>query len=193
MVDEMLVNIVSVNWCVRIEEKNKVWIKIKVVPEVHLAALLTLKAPLHALGGVHSCAKPMALRCKSGICPHIIPTAKPSKIHRVFSPNWKKVKKFRVIHFTRQIIAPSSETVSHSCKCLTFPSPLRRYLGTQGTCMNGVQAMKVGAVTRSEIKCFKKHIHQSQLILYCRMLACPVFVLCTSCIPQKVGINVIFP
>jgi hypothetical protein len=36
----------------------------------------------------------------------------------------EKYMKPRVIHFTRQITAPSSEIILHSCKWLTFQVPL---------------------------------------------------------------------
>ena len=41
--DEMLVDIVIVNWCLRCEERNKV------VPEIHFVALLKLKAPARTI------------------------------------------------------------------------------------------------------------------------------------------------
>jgi len=41
---------------------------------------------------------------------HILPSAKPSMIHWVYSPSWKKVKKLGVIHSTWQLIASSPLT-----------------------------------------------------------------------------------
>ena len=77
---------------------------------------------------------------------HVLPSAKPPMIHWVFSPNWEKVKKLGVIYSTQQLIAPLSELVPHSHK----------HYVAKGTCVNGVQALKVGAVSHSEIKCCKK-------------------------------------
>ena len=114
-------------------------IDIKVVPEIHFEALLKLEATsrtihfTHYLGGVLSCAKPMVLWCKSGLCTHLVhtlPNAKPSMIHRVLSPIWKKVKKLAVTHSTWQLTASPSQPVPHSHKCLTFPSTSQRHSGT---------------------------------------------------------------
>jgi hypothetical protein len=43
LVDEILVGIVTVNWCLRSEERNKT------VPEIHFVALLKLKAPAQTI------------------------------------------------------------------------------------------------------------------------------------------------
>ena len=53
----------------------------KVVPVIHFVALLKLKAPGRTVGGVHSCAKPMVLWCKSGLCPHTWHTPSPLQSH----------------------------------------------------------------------------------------------------------------
>jgi len=39
----------------------------------------------HYLGGVHSCAKPMVLWCKSGLCPHTWHMSSPVQRHPWFT------------------------------------------------------------------------------------------------------------
>jgi hypothetical protein len=46
--------------------------------------------------------------------------------------------------FQGDLLPPPSELVLHSHKCLMFLSALLRDLGTQGTCVSGVQAVAVG-------------------------------------------------
>jgi hypothetical protein len=117
----MLIDIVTMKQCVRSKERNKV------VPEIPFVAVFKLKSLTHYVGGVHSCAKPTLLWCKSGLCPHawhtsyILPSAKASMIHWVLSPNWKKFKKLGVICLTWQLTAPPSELVPQSHKCLMCP------------------------------------------------------------------------
>jgi hypothetical protein len=56
------------------------------VPEIHFAALLKLKPPsARYLGGVHSCAKPTVLWCKSGLCLHTWHTSSPMQSHPWFT------------------------------------------------------------------------------------------------------------
>ena len=77
----------------------------------------------HSLGGAHSCAKSMVLWCKSGLYPHTCNTSSPLQNHpwsTVFSPNWKKVKKFRVIHPTFQITSELVCNISCVSKVLSI-------------------------------------------------------------------------
>jgi len=45
--------------------------------------------------------------------------------------------------FRSDLLPPPSELMLHSCKSLLFLSALRRYWGTSGTCMSGVQTLEV--------------------------------------------------
>jgi hypothetical protein len=79
VVVEMHVDIVNINYCVRSEVRNK-------VPEIPYVALLKLKAPVRTISVESTFAlNPWCF----GATTHILPSAKPSIIHGVFSPNWK--------------------------------------------------------------------------------------------------------
>jgi hypothetical protein len=61
-----------------------------------------------------------------------------------------------ILHMGNYCPTSPQEPVPHSFKCLLFPSPSQGHSETQGTYMNGTQALKVGAVSHSEKKCCKK-------------------------------------
>ena len=151
-------------------EMHWVWeecINGKVVPEICFCSFVAIEGPCaHYLGGVHSCAKPMVLWCKSGLCPHPWHTPSPMQDLPWFtecSPQTgKKVKKL-------------SNTLHMSNYCPTFractplmqvpyvpqslPRALRkiRHLHEWGTSSEG------GAVSHSEIKCCKRHFKKHTL------------------------------
>ena len=106
----------------------------KVVPEIHFAALLKLKAPACTISVESTLAlnpwcfgaKVVYVRTSSTRPPHCKATHDSLSV----PPKLEKVKKLRVIHSMWQIIAPPSELVPHSCKCLMFPSPSQGHSGT---------------------------------------------------------------
>ena len=99
----------------------------KVVPENHFVALLQLKAPARAISVESTLAlNPWCFGAKV-VYVHTPHTHPPlcKAIHDSLSvlPKLEKFSKLTVIHSTWQSIAPPSELVPHSPKCLMFPSP----------------------------------------------------------------------
>ena len=82
-------------------------------------------------------------------------------------PKLEKYMKPRVIHFTGKLLPCLQRLYPTHASASRF----QVHLGTWNTCMNRVQALKMGAVTHSEIKCCKKDSqethtrHPSKLIL----------------------------
>jgi len=106
----------------------------EVVPEIHFAALLQLKAPARTI----SVESTLALNpwCFGAKVVYVrTPGTHPPQckaIHDSLSvlPKLEKIKKLGVIQSTLQIIAPPQELVPHSHKCLMFPSPSQGHSGT---------------------------------------------------------------
>ena len=100
----------------------------EVVPEIHFVALLQLKAPARTISVESTLAlNPWCFHARV-VYVHTPGTHPPQckAFHdslSVLPKLEKKVKKLTVVHCTWQIIAPPSELVPHSCKCLMFPSP----------------------------------------------------------------------
>ena len=106
----------------------------KVVPQIHFVAFLQLKAPARTISVESTLAlNPWCFGAKvvyvhtPGTHP---PHCKAVRDSLSVLPKLKKFKKLAVIHSTWQSIAPTSELLPHSPKCLMFPSPSHRHSET---------------------------------------------------------------
>jgi hypothetical protein len=156
-------------------------------------SFVAIEDPAHTISVESTLAlNPWCFGTKSDLCPHlahILPSAKPSMIHWMFSPNWKKkkIKKLKVINTLQMAdYCPTFRACTPLTQVPYIPTSLPRALrNIKGSCMNGAQALKC---CKKDLK--KKHIQdQSLLNLQCCMLQLPDLVLCPSCIPEEVGVN----
>jgi len=146
----------------------------------------------HYLGGVHSCAKPTVLWCKSGLCPHSSHPSSPLRSHPWFtecSPTTgKKVKQHsNTLHMANY--CPNFRACTLLMQVPYVPKSLPgalsniRHLNEWSTSPEG------GAVSHSAIKCCKKDFKKHKYKIQCCMLPSPGLVLCPCSIPNKVGVN----
>ena len=159
----------------------------KVVPEIHFVALLQLKAPARTISVESTLALNPWCFCAKVVYVHTPHTHPPhcKAIHDSLSvlPQLEKKLSNTVMHPTWQIIAPTSELVPYSCKCLPGALSNIRHLNEWSTSPEG------GAVSHSAIKCCKKDFKKHKYKIQCCMLPSPGLVLCPSSIPNKVGVN----
>jgi len=132
----------------------------------------------HYLSGVHSCAKPMVLWCKNGLCPHTWHTSSQVQSHPWFTESSLQTRKSRE---TWSNTLPGNLLAHHNSLYPTHTSASCSQVSPKGTQEHKALARveyklwRWRAVSHSEIKCckkdFKKHIQdQSLLNLQCCML-----------------------
>ena len=136
----------------------------KVVPEICFVALLQLKAPVRTISVESTLAlNPWCFHARVVYVhtpgAHTLPSARPSMIHWVFSPNWKKVKKLRVITLHMSNYCPTFRACTPLMQVPYVPQSLPRALRNIRHLHEWGTSSEVGAVSHSEIKCCKKHTH----------------------------------
>jgi len=134
--------------------------EMEVVPEIHFAALLQLKAPVRTISVESTLAlNPWCFGAKvvyvhtSGTHP---PHCKAIRDSLSVLPKLEKSQETRSNIFHMANYCPNFRACTPLMQVPYVPKSFQRALRNIRHCSSGVQALKVGAVSHSEIKCCKK-------------------------------------